>query len=85
MSYFEFIVSGDLTPAFEEKTNELLSNINQGLALYAIQRYMDEEIAPEKKRRTLVIVSPMNIWEHIYGMLKGLGLEIQGYNKQRII
>ncbi len=85
MSYFEFIISGDSSPEFDDRINVVLNNINNGTALYAIQKYTDEDVSPDKKKRTLVLVSPMNVWTTIYEIFKGYGLEFQAYYKQRVV
>jgi len=85
MSYFEYIINGDLTPEFEEKTKQLQERLNNGTAFYNIQKYTDEEIAPEKKMRTLVLTAPHNIWIPLFELLKGCGLNFTAYYKQRII
>jgi hypothetical protein len=85
MSHFEFIISGDVTPEFDGKIKQVLDNMNTGRAVYGLQKYVDEDVSAEKKRRTLVLVSPMNVWNHLYDIFKGCGLEFQVYHKQRII
>jgi hypothetical protein len=85
MSYYEFIISGDLSPEFDDKIKIVMNNINTGRALYSIQKYTDEDVAVDKKRRTVVLVSPANVWNHIYDIFKGCGLEFQVYFKQRVV
>jgi len=85
MSYFEYIISGDLTPEFEEKTKMLYDKVNSGTAFYNILKYVDEELTPEKKIRTLTIASHLNITRSLYELIQGAGLNFQGYFKQRLI
>ena len=44
MSYFEFVFSGILTPEYEDKSNELLSDINKYYVPYVIHKIIDEKI-----------------------------------------
>jgi hypothetical protein len=85
MSYFEYIISGDMTPEFDDKIKIVLNNINTGKCLYAFQKYTDEDVGVDKKRRTVVLVSPVNVWNHIYEIFRGCGLEFQVYYKQRVV
>jgi hypothetical protein len=85
MSYFEFIISGESSPEFDDRIKFVLNNINNGGALYTIQKYTDEDVSPDKKKRTLVLVSPINVWTTIYDIFKGNELEFQVYYKQRVV
>ena len=85
MSYYEYIISGDLTVDFENKVNNMLDLINTGRVLFAVQKYTDDEIEMDKKRRTLVLVSPLNVVNQVYDLYKNIGVEIQVYYKQRIM
>jgi len=85
MSYFEYNVSGELTPELEEKTKLLVTKLNDGTAFYNIQRYWDEEVTPEKKRRFFVITAPVNIWIPLYNLLNLTDLSFSAYHKQRFI
>lgn len=87
MSYFEYTLTGDLNAAFEEKTQLLISKMNDGSALYYIKEYRDEEVSPEAKKRTIVITSQLNIWEHLFSILSECknNLHIIAYHKNRFI
>lgn len=85
MSYFEFTFVGELTPIFEEKTQFLLSKINDGAFNYKLEKYYDDEISEEKKRRTLIITSPVNNWDYLFQVMKDVNVQYIGYFKQRII
>jgi len=85
MSYYEFIIMGDLTPKYEEKTQMILDEINEGTAIYRLEKYYDEEITTDKKKRTVVITSPLNITNNLYGIVKDCNLQMVGYYKQRIM
>ena len=85
MSYFEYVFIGDLTPLFEEKTAFVLSQINEGTALYRIDKYTDEVVAEDKKRRTMILTSPVNVWNVLYPIFKDTNIITLGFFKQRII
>ena len=85
MSYFEYVMIGDLTPIFEEKTAFVLSQINEGVALYRIDKYTDEVVAEDKKKRTLILTSPVNVWNVLYPIFKDTNIITLGFFKQRII
>jgi len=85
MSYFEFIFSGDLTPEYEEKTKLLLKQINEGFVPFKIEKYYDEDISTDKKKRTIVIVSHINVWEYLNLQMQDLKLMFVAYYKQRFI
>jgi hypothetical protein len=85
MSYFEYVMIGDLTPVFEEKTSFILSQINEGVALYRIDKYTDEVVAEDKKKRTLILTSAVNVWNVLYPIFKDTNIITLGFFKQRII
>jgi len=85
MSYFEYVITGDLTPLFEEKTEFILSQINEGNALYRLDKYTDEVITEEKKRRTLILTCAINISNILYPIFKDNNFVILGFFKQRIM
>ncbi len=86
MSYFEYVINGELTPEYEEKTTKLLQLVNNGVAFYNFQKYWDEVSTTnaEKKERTVVLASPYNISKNLFELLSGCGLNYQVYYKQRI-
>ena len=85
MSHFEFILVGELTSEYEEKTKEILSRLDNGTAFYLFQKYSDETLEGEKKQRTITLTSQWNCWRHLFELVKGCNLQIYGYHKQRII
>ena len=50
MSYFEFVFTGNLTPVYEDKTNEFLKEINNYYVPYTIHKIIDEDIGDDKKK-----------------------------------
>lgn len=85
MSYFEYVISGELTPEFEEITQTLVSRLNNGTAFYNIQKYWDEEITSEKKNRIIILTSQYNVMVHLFNLVKQDGINFAAYYKQRII
>lgn len=85
MSYFEYIFSGDLTPKFEEKTQFLLTKVNEGYVPFKLEKYYDEDISPDRKKRTLIITSIINSYEYLYSTMSECKLEMVAYLKQRFI
>jgi len=85
MSYFEYTITGELTPEYDEKTKVFLERITNGTAFYNLSKYWDEEVTSEKKNRTIVLTTPTNMWIYLYDMIKGLNLSLVGHYKQRII
>jgi|LauGreDrversion4_2_1035121.scaffolds.fasta_scaffold2791791_2 hypothetical protein len=85
MSYYEYIIKGELSVDFEEKVKNVLDLINTGRVLFAIQKYTDEEVETDKKRRVMVLVSPINVINQVYDLFKNIGVEIEVYYKQRIM
>jgi len=84
MSYYEFILSGNLTPELEEKSKLLLEEVNKYYVPYNIHKFIDEEIAEDKKKRTIVIYSQMNIKDFLLKKFMNCGLEMLIYFKQQI-
>lgn len=85
MSYFEYVFSGVLTTEFEEKTNELVKQMTENYVPYIIHKYIDEVYMEEKKKRTLIIYSQVNMRDYLYNKFSGCGLEMRMYLKQEII
>jgi|688.fasta_scaffold15771_16 hypothetical protein len=85
MNYFEYTFSGDLTPKFEEKTQFLLTKINEGYVPFKLDKYYDEDISADKKKRTLIIVSPINATDYLYSTMRECNLAMVAYFKQRIV
>lgn len=85
MSFYEYIFSGILTPEYEEKTNELLKDINRQYVPYVIHKYIDEEIDDEKKNRTIIIHSHLNITSQLSYKFINCKLDMRVYLKQQII
>ena len=85
MSYFEFVFNGILTPEYEEKTKELLNEINKHYVPYVIHKFIDENIDEEKKNRTIIIHSHINIIDMLSKKFINCNLNTQVYWKQQII
>ena len=85
MSYFEYTFIGDLTPKFEEKTQFLLTKVNEGYVPFKLEKYYDEDISVDKKKRTLILRSPINVSEYLYSTMNECNLEMVAYFKQRLI
>jgi len=89
MSHFEFICSGDLTPALEERTGNLVSVINSGLYVpFAIHKYWDDVVNETTKKRVIIIHTPINcevnMREYLKAHFKDCGVEIHCFCKQFI-
>lgn len=85
MSYFEFVFSGIVTPEYEEKTKLLLKTINENVVPFVFHKYYDETITDDKKNRTLIVHSQLNMSDYLYRHFANCGLEYRVYYKQRII
>lgn len=85
MSYFEYTFTGDLTPEYEEKTKLLIAKVNEGSVPYKLEKYFDEEITTDKKKRTIIVISPVNVLDHLYSIMCGCNLMYVAYFKQRLI
>lgn len=83
MSYYEYIITGELTPLVEEQTLSLIKSIDEGIP-FSIIKYTDETIG-EKKQRVLVLASHINMWGYFYNHFKNSVMDFKVYNKQRII
>ena len=85
MSYYEFMFSGVLTPEYETKSNDILKDINKYYVPYVIHKFIDEEISEDKKYRTIIIHSQMNIVDMLSRKFMNCGLEMRVYFKLQII
>lgn len=85
MSHFEYNITAELTPEFEEKTKELINKIDDGTAFYTFSKYSDEQLEGDKKQRTIVLTSQWNVWQYLFEIVKGCNATYMGYYKQRII
>ena len=85
MSHFEYVVAGELTPEFEEKTKELLKRIQYGTAFYNLTRYTDEPLEGDKKYRTIILTSAWNVWPPLFELLKGANATYMVYHKHRVM
>jgi len=89
MYYYEYTLSGALTPLYEEKTAAVVENIKVGNVPFVLVKYWDEPLDfPEendKKRRTFVLNSPNNITDYLNNYcFKDCNLNISVFYKQRI-
>jgi len=85
MSYFEFVFTGNLTPVYEDKTNEFLKEINNYYVPYTIHKIIDEDIGDDKKNRTIIIHSHLNITDVLSKKFLSCRLHMNLYWKQQII
>ncbi len=85
MSYFEYTFIGDLTPEYEEKTKFLIEKVNEGSVHFKLEKYYDENITADKKKRTIVIISPVNISDYLFYIMRDCNLMYVAYFKQRLI
>jgi len=87
MSYFEYIFSGDLTTELEEKTLKLTNLITNGFVPFSLIKYYDEVITDsDKKRRTFIFASPINMGQYIYSnYFNNNNMEMIIYYKQRLV
>jgi hypothetical protein len=84
MSYYEYVFSGNLTTEYEERSKQLLNEVNTSYVPYVIHKYIDEEIEG-KKHRTIIIHSHLNLNEILLTKFVNCGLEMRVYYKQQII
>lgn len=87
MSYFEYNYTGELTETFEQKTKEIVDLVSQGIVPFYVVKYWDDVIdGTEKKRRTLVLSSPINLVNYFQiNFFKDCVLDRAVYFKQRIV
>ena len=87
MSYFEFIITGELTPVLEERTNKIVTDIGFGNSPFMLHKYYDDEIpnTEGKKKRTIIITSPVNVRLILFTYyFNECAVQLTGYYKQLI-
>ena len=84
MSYYEYNISGELTPLLEEQTKKLLSFIDEGVP-FSIVKYIDEPKGDEKINREFVLTSQINMWNFFFIHFTDSKMEYKVYYKQRIM
>jgi hypothetical protein len=86
MSYFEYILVGDLNKNLEEKSTLITDKITKGTHLpFNLIKYYDEDIGDDKKKRIFILASNVNITNYIYSeYFKDCNMEISVYFKQKI-
>jgi len=85
MSYFEYIFNGEVTTLLEEQTKNIFDIINNGTAPFVLDKYYDEEIN-EKKMRTIILKSKLNMVPHIlFNLFNGSKVYLQAYHKISLI
>jgi len=85
MSYFEYILTGDLTNSLEERTTIITDKITKGTLPFSLIKYYDEEVSEDKKKRIFILASNINMTNYIYSeYFKYCNMEISVYFKQRI-
>ena len=85
MSYYEFVFNGILTPEYEEKINDLLKDINRCYVPYVIHKIIDEDISEDKKNRTIIVHSHLNITDILSKKFINCGLVMRVNWIQQII
>jgi len=87
MGLYEFIYSGDVTPLLEEKTKLLIDGISAGNVPFNLVKYYDEEITgTDKKKRTFVLTSVININNYLYmNYFKNSNMVMNVYYKELVI
>jgi hypothetical protein len=85
MSYFEYILTGDLTKSLEERTTLITDKITKGILPFSLIKYYDEDIGDDKKKRIFILASSVNMTDYIYSnYFKDCNMEISVYFKRRI-
>jgi len=90
VSYFEYTLTGSLTPLYEEKTNAILEGVKTGFVPFSFVKYWDESedltTESDKKKRTIILTSPLNIVDYLNNAcFKDCNLNITCFYKQRFI
>jgi hypothetical protein len=88
--YYEYTLSGALTPLYEEKTSSVVENVKIGNVPFVFVKYWDEPldfpIENDKKRRTIILTSSTNITDYLNSVcFKDCNLNVSCFYKQRII
>lgn len=86
MACFEYNCWGDITPLLEEKTALITQGITGGTVPFNLVKYYDEDIpGTDKRRRTFVLVSVLNINEYLYNnYFKDCNMTMNIYLRHRI-
>jgi hypothetical protein len=86
MSYFEYIFTGILTPEVEQNSTRLLNEMNNYYTPpFSIQKFVDETLDEEKKQRTIIIHSQIQVSDYLASVFSGCDMKLTGYWKQQII
>jgi|688.fasta_scaffold180824_3 hypothetical protein len=86
MSYFEYFFTGILTPEVENKTSLLLNEMNNYYTPpFSVHKIIDEGLDEEKKTRTLIIHSHINVTNYLVRHFAGCDMKPNAYWKQQII
>lgn len=86
MSYFEYILTGDLNKNLEERTNLIIDKLTKGTLPFSLIKYYDEEVNEDKKIRIFILASNINITNYIYfEYFKDCSMDISVYFKQKIV
>ena len=85
MSYFEYILTGDLTKSLEEKTTLITDKLTKGTLPFSLIKYYDEEVSEDKKKRVFIFASNVNMANYIFSeYFRDHNMEISVYFKQKI-
>lgn len=90
VSYYEYTISGSLTPLYEDKTVSLVENVKLGVVPFVLVKYWDElenyPVENDKKKRTIVLTSALNIVDYLRNAcFKDCVLNITCFYKQQIM
>ena len=85
MSYFEYILTGELNKTVEERSKLITDKITNGTLPFNLIKYYDEDTGNDKKLRIFILASSANITNYIYSnYFKDCNMEISVYFKQKI-
>jgi hypothetical protein len=80
MNHFEYIVEVPVTDIVETVTNDIYNSIKEGRCPFNLCKVSDEGEG-DKKKRTYVITSPVNIHHIIHPMFYKYEMKVQCYFK----
>jgi len=85
MSYFEYTFTGEVDSNLDEKTEFLVKSVYENNAPYYLVKYYDTVINDNKKERTFILTSALNIKDYIHNnIFNNCKMNVEVYFKQRI-
>jgi hypothetical protein len=85
MSHFEYILTGELDSNLEEKTDLFIKSIYHNNAPYYLIKYYDTVINEDKKERTFILTSSINLKDYImYNFFNNCNMNVVVYFKHRV-